>query len=173
MNNTVLLPSLLLFNPNGSPDLCAEPLLGPDGLGISDSTGRYLSRYCEWSGPDVPVWDDDLCCTASPSTLTCTASGTRDEACRSGARYYCEYGERTPTGEVVCYQPWPSACDAGLCVDPPADGPPIVAVTPLVLCCYSNGECVWAGYSSGECEGEILHCFWGMTNEDGTAECFE
>lgn len=172
--NTAILLSLLLSSPTGDvPDLCAEPWLGPDGAPVHDSTGRYLAQHCEWSGPEVPVWDGLACCELGGTSSSCTAANARDGSCSSGEPYYCEFGELDASGELACYQPWPSACDAGLCLEAPSEGPIIAAVTPLVLCCDSNGTCVWVGYNSGNCQGEILHCFWGMTMEDGTVECFE
>ena len=174
MNISVLLSLFLSTTPTGeAPDLCAEVMRGPDGAEIWDSTGRHLSRYCEWTGPDAPVWDDDVCCEVDDSGATCTSNTSRDGSCSVGSRYSCEYGEQVSTGEVVCYQPLPSMCDAGLCVEAPAVTPPTVALIPFILCCGPNGACVWAGYSAGACEGEILYCFWGMSNEDGTVDCFE
>ena len=50
-----LLASLPVFTDSTSttgslPNLCDEVYLGEDGGPIHDSTGRTLSRHCEWSG---------------------------------------------------------------------------------------------------------------------------
>ena len=174
MNISVLL-SLFLSTPTGTiPDLCADAMLGPDGSEIRDATGLHLSRYCEWSGPQAPVWDDHACCDVDAAGATCSAINSRDGSCAEGTRYYCEYGEQTPSGEVVCYQPLPSMCDAGLCVEaPPEVLPTLALIDPLVSCCDANGDCYYVGFDSGDCQGEILICLWGMTMEDGTVECFE
>ena len=172
MNISVLL-SLFIFTPSGpAPDLCDEGLLGPDGTEVLDNSGRNLPRYCEWSGPDVPAWRDNVCCDIDAAGATCTAPDSRDASCLAGSEYYCEYGEPTATGGFVCYQPYPDMCDGGLCVEAP-DIPLIAAVTPLISCCYSNGVCVWVGYDSTDCEGELSYCHWAMTLLDGTVECLE
>ena len=174
MTTVALLSLFLSLGPSGTlPDLCAEPMQGSDGADIEDSTGLHLSRHCEWTVQEVPFWDDDLCCEVQESSAATCVPALRRGACQTGERYYCEHGEVLSTGEVVCYQPLPDACAAGHCIEAPSTTPPTVALIPFILCCNSGGACVWAGYEAGACEGEILYCSWGMSNADGTVECYE
>ena len=173
MNTTVLL-SLLFISPSvAPPDLCDDGLLNSSGTERVDSRGQNLPVHCQWTGPDAPVWDDEVCCDLDSAGSACTLERSRDGSCQVGSVYYCEHGEPTSTGGFVCYQPYPSMCDAGLCVEAPTSAPPVVAVTPLISCCNAEGVCVWVGYNTTDCEGELSYCHWAMTLLDGTVECFE
>lgn len=166
-----LLSSYLSTFASGPPSLCDTPRLGVDGSPISDSAGRVLARYCQWAGPDVPVWDADVCCELDDDGATCVVPDAVGR-CTTGESRHCEYGEAI-AGGVVCYQPFPSACDMGLCVEAPDDLPPVGQAATL-MCCGASGGCQHVDFVSGlACEGEILACNYGVSNEDGTVECLE
>ena len=104
MKTTILLSVLLAGAPSGHIDLCDAALQHPDGGPVSDSAGTTLSRYCQWSGPDVPVWDQTACCELTNSDAACAPTNAAGR-CELGSPYYCEYGELTPAGGLLCYQP--------------------------------------------------------------------
>lgn len=167
---TTLLSTLLISFAN-PPDLCDAVYTDALGVPYTDSTGQTLSRYCEWTGPDAPVWDDDVCCSIVDEVALCwpTSSGG---GCPSGiSKMYCEYGTRTLDGGVLCYQPFASACDAGWCVEAPDLS--LIGTASYVVCCGPGGACqhVRAG-SSDQCHGELLACLYGILNTDGSVECF-
>ncbi|PRQ03413.1 hypothetical protein ENSA5_16190 [Enhygromyxa salina] len=170
MELTTLLTTLLTTFAIYSPNLCDDVYLNPSGAPITDAVGQTLSRYCQWAGPNVPVWADDICCTIDGDAAECTATA-RDGSCDVGEPKYCEYGEETALG-FVCYQPFPSMCDRGLCVARPPV--PEAELAALVACCTSGGACqlVVAG-TLPNCQGELLACEHGISNEDGTVDCFE
>ncbi|PRP97676.1 hypothetical protein ENSA5_31830 [Enhygromyxa salina] len=170
MELTTLLTTLLTTFAIYSPDLCDDVYLDPSGAPITDAVGQTLSRYCEWAGPDVPVWADDICCTIRDGEAQCTLT-RRDGDCDVGEPKYCEYGEETAAG-VVCYQPFPSMCDHGWCIAPPPV--PKAELAALVACCTSGGACqlVVIG-TTDQCQGELLACEHGVSNGDGTVDCFE
>ena len=100
-----------------SPDLCAESYLDEYGKPWTDSIGQTLSRYCTWTGPDAPILDAEVCCTIDADTASCWLPDTGSD-CQMGSKWYCEYGEAI-AGGVVCYRPYPDACDMGFCVQAP------------------------------------------------------
>ncbi|PRP90463.1 hypothetical protein ENSA5_64770 [Enhygromyxa salina] len=152
-----------------SPDLCADVYLGEDGAPVHDSTGGTLSRHCEWTGPDAPRLDGDVCCELDTSGARCSLPNARGE-CEFGDLYWCEYGEANSLGGVVCYQPLPDACEAGYCVAPTDD--PTPTGEPIEAMCCGAGGC-FPAKASEHCEGEFLWCRWGISNTDGTVECFD
>ena len=161
----------IYFAANLSPNLCDDVYLDPTGAPYRDVTGQMLSRYCAWSGPDVPVWDGDVCCTVDDDGAACVAP-LRNGRCRVGFKMYCEYGETVAGGSVVCYQPFPSQCDFGLCVQGPEVAPDDWAVH--VGCCSTGGVChLQDEYTIFDgCDGYYLSCDYGFQNEDGTVECY-
>jgi hypothetical protein len=153
-----------------SPDLCAEPYLGVTGEPFTDSIGQTLSRYCQWTGPNVPVLDSDVCCVLDEDSAACTLPN-RYGRCSVGVKRYCKYGQASSAG-VVCYQPFQDACQAGFCVQMPEVPPPVQAD----LACCNGGGCVpIATQELDECEetGTITWCSDGVTNDDGTITCFD
>jgi hypothetical protein len=61
---SIILSTLLsTFATGGSPDLCDDVFLDAAGDPITDLVGQTLSRFCKWTGPDVPAWDANVCCT--------------------------------------------------------------------------------------------------------------
>ena len=68
------------------------------------------------------------------------------------------------------FVPLPDACSRpGLC-SPGYLAPPDTW-TAAAMCC--SGDVCWPHTSLQPCDGEILICFEGATNEDGTVECFD
>ena len=134
------------------------------------TTGRTLSRYCEWTGPDAPALEANICCTLDGDTAHCELANLRGY-CRTGVRMWCSHGEvDSATGRVSCMQVFPDACDAGLCVQAPPEAP---QAWDGVLCCGPGG-CVPVEYGeAGDCDGDFFICEWGMSLPDGTVECLE
>lgn len=157
-----------------SPDLCGDVYVDDDGNPYVDALGQTLSRYCEWTGPDAPTLDSDVCCAIEGDTAACVLPDSNGR-CSIGSMMYCKYGEVTELG-AVCYQPFPSVCDLGYCdtgVLPPDLGPIEDA-----LCCWPGGSCteVETGAQGLECvagAGTVGFCMDGVQNEDGTIECFD
>ncbi|PRP98292.1 hypothetical protein ENSA5_30250 [Enhygromyxa salina] len=165
----VILSTLLSNFATSDPNLCDLLHADASGAPYLDSTGQGLARYCAWTGPEAPVLDANLCCDIDVDGAACTAADHTGR-CRSGTRFYCEYGEATAAG-VICYQPFPSMCDAGLCVAPPDVPPPGLAVEGVVCC--AGGVCVPTDGEDGwDCRGEFLACPYGILNADGTVECY-
>ena len=162
---TITLSSLLSTAPN----LCDDAHLNAAGEPITDSTGRTLPRHCEWTGPDAPTLEANVCCSiAADDSVQCQLANLRGY-CSSGARMWCERGEvDSATGVVTCMQVFPDACDGGFCVQAPPQAPQEDA--PQLLCCGAGG-CVPIGWGEN-CEGSYAMCSWGMTMADGTVECF-
>jgi hypothetical protein len=162
---TLLVPSSVFATP---PDLCAEDVyLNTYGDPLSDSWGQTLSRYCEWTGPGVPVWNADVCCSIDAAGAACSVPGRRGTCGAGLGRYHCEYGKQYATG-VVCYQPFPSTCSLGTCSNlaPPDDA------QEGVICC-SGGACFpWDDQNYEDCGGIYTWCNDGYSNVDGTVDCF-
>lgn len=137
-----------------------------------DLVGQTLSRYCEWTGPDAPVWDADVCCTIDDDGAACAPTSSTGR-CMSGTKQmYCEHGAAVPGGGVVCYQPFPSMCDAGRCVAPPPIMPE-AKTSSYVACCTAAGPCHLVEPETGlDCDGQLFSCGYGMSNPDGSVECF-
>ena len=140
-----------------TPDLCAEVYLDEYGEPWTDAIGQTLSRYCEWTGPDAPVLDADVCCTIDADVASCWLPDTGSD-CQTGSEWYCEYGEAI-AGGVVCYRPYPSTCDQGLCVKAPALPPDVQA---QLICC-DGGSCqnIWLSCRVCGCSEKLIeHREW-------------
>ena len=173
MKLAIIFTTMLNFFAN-TPDLCADVYLDAAGDPYTDVIGQTLSRYCEWTGPDVPVWDADVCCTIDDEGAHCSVPDTNGR-CAIGYRMYCEYATATTSGEVVCYQPFPSMCDAGHCIAASDVSP--AAQASMMGCCNGGGGCqpieaaqVWDCEGGG---GTLLFCHDGVTNADGTMDCWD
>jgi hypothetical protein len=169
---TTLLSTLLSTFATPVPDLCADVVRDASGAPVTDAVGQTLSRFCQWTGPGAPVWDANVCCTFDADTAACSKVGTR--GCPSGtATRYCKHGKADALGGVTCYQPVPSMCDAGLCIDAPA-ALPTAQATDFVACCENGGQChlIENDAMIQACEGGFLWCEYGMSNADGTVECY-
>ncbi len=120
---------------------------------------------CEYTGPTAPVLAANVCWSRTTSTARLMTGAT----CPSGSfAYFLKYGVVDPfTSIVTGFVPLNDACDVGLCA------PSYLAPAntwPGVMCCI-EGVC-WPGDGS-HCEGELLFCSNGVSNEDGTVECFD
>ena len=165
-------------SPRLPPDLCAEPVRLADGSVYTDTTGFWLSRWCE-PHTDPPVWAADVCCviTDEVSCAPTTSRGT----CASGMQFWCEYGEQIGEG-VTCYQPGRDACASGFCGDIENPNGMTVFVGTIWVCCTELNDditCVHHqyiedyGYPDGStCGGFLAACNWGATNLDGTVDCY-
>jgi hypothetical protein len=131
--STILISIFQIFA--NSPDLCAEVYRDPTGAPWTDSIGQTLSRYCQWTGPNPPTLDANVCCDIAEGVAACVSPDVNGR-CSFGAKYYCKYGQATTAG-IVCYQPFPDACEAGHCVAMPELPPPTQA---NLLCC-NTGAC--------------------------------
>ena len=170
MTTAIILLSSLLLAPL-APDLCDDVYLNADNEPITDAYGTTLSRFCEWTGPDAPVWDDDLCCTTGAVGAECTPA-TLESSCPTGKRMYCEYGELLADSSVVCYQPFPATCESS-CGEPAATIQAPDYIQETLLCCY-NGNCYDFSPALGDtCPGELSWCYWGYLLEDGTVDCYD
>lgn len=172
MEISIVLTVLLSTFAIESNDLCADVYTGPTGAPYTDLLGQTLPRYCAWTGPNVPVWDSDVCCSIDADGASCTVPDTNGR-CSSGLeRKYCRYGEPV-LGGFVCYRPFPDGCEAGHCFD----GPPLPEAelaAEFVMCCSEGGACQYVVDNNvGDCLGELLGCEWGLLHEDGQVECFE
>lgn len=158
-----------------SPDLCGDVYLDSSGEPLTDALGQTLSRYCQWSGPNAPVFNSDLCCSYDAVGAACWLPD-REGDCSVGSKRYCEYATVTSTGGVVCYQPLPSACEFGHCEEPG------LSVTPAPLantmCCEGGGDCteIEIAEQLDDCidnGGYLTWCEVGIQNADGTVDCFD
>ncbi|HLT40591.1 MAG TPA: hypothetical protein VK034_30145 [Enhygromyxa sp.] len=158
-----------------TPDLCADVYVDENGEPYTDEVGQTWSRFCEQTGPDAAVLDHDVCCTISGDNARCSLPDRKGRCSRTSQRYYCEHGEATSTGAVVCYQPLSSICDFGFCggVLPPDGGP-----LENSLCCWGDGTCIEIEtvvdvISCDDFGGYLGYCKNGATNADGTVDCFD
>ena len=170
MNPAIIVTTLLNIFAT-SPDLCSEVYLDSDGSPLVDSIGQTVARYCEWTGPDAPVLDADVCCEIDGAAACWLPD--RDGYCSVGSLWHCMYGEVDASQGVVCYQPFASACDHGHCVELPELPPP----TQADLLCCSPGTCqeiapaqMWDCDDNG---GTLWYCQDGMSNADGSVTCFD
>ena len=152
-----------------APDLCADVYLNPTGDPIKDADGTTLARFCEWTGPEAPVWDRDVCCEVDDYGAFCSTASSSGR-CSTGMRMHCDYGEVFSDGVVLCYQPFPSAaCDTGC-------GDTIQSTEYIqedVLCCQ-NGDCYeWEWENAADCLGDFSGCSAGYLEEDGTVDCYD
>ena len=154
-----------------NPDLCAESYLDAYGDPWTDSIGQTLSRYCTWAGPDAPILDAEVCCNIDAGAASCWLPDSRAE-CTAGTQWHCKYGEEAASG-IVCYRPYPDACDLGYC-DQTVEAPPDVQED--LLCCNPGACQEIAPANMMDCEGlggTISWCHDGMSNADGTVTCFD
>ncbi|MFV8749498.1 hypothetical protein ACNOYE_02980 [Nannocystaceae bacterium ST9] len=122
---------------------------------------------CEYTGPDAPVLAAVVCWSRSTSTTTLMTGA----ACPVGSwPYFAKYGVVEPLGlQVAAFLPLDDACSRpGLCV-PGSFAPP--NTTSDIMCCI-GGTC-WPHEGFSGCEGELLFCAYGASNEDGTVTCFD
>jgi hypothetical protein len=170
MSISIVLTTLLANLASGTPNLCDDVYLDPTGAPYTDSQGQTLARYCEWTGPGAPVWNANVCCSFAGDSASCQ---TPDRAgrCATGLyKMYCRYAEADADGGVVCYQPFPSACEAGVCVQAPELLPP----SQEGLLCCSGGACQSVHELHIDfCEGAVLWCWNGTENVDGTFDCWD
>lgn len=149
-----------------APDLCEENVyLDPDGVPLVDANGTHLSKYCAWTDEDAPVWDDEVCCELGPDSAYCTPTDTKSECQAIQVKRWCDFGEFDGE-QVICLQPFPSACSSIECVAPPA-GTPQEYSHPL--CCYAGG-CYELSFLE-DCGGDFQWCHSPYSNEDGTVGC--
>ena len=170
MKLTIILAILFSNFSTTTPDLCDIVYTDAAGSPYVDMTGQTLARYCEWTGPDAPVWNANLCCDIDATGAACTVSDAKG-GCTVGEPYFCEHGAVVASG-VVCQQVFPSACDAGLCVAPPTV-PPLTQASGMV-CCSPGGVCQPVNVDNMlDCQGTYLACPYGSQNADGTVECID
>jgi len=145
------------------------------GLGSQDAHATNyrdlcssVPSACEYSGPSAPVLAVDVCWSRATSTSTLMTGAT----CPTGSwPYSVKYGLVDPLSLVVTgFVPLEDACSRpGLC-SPGYLAPPNTW-TAAAMCCI-DGTC-WPQVGLGGCAGEILICFEGVSNDDGTVECFD
>lgn len=123
---------------------------------------------CEYTGPDAPVLAANVCWFRSTATTRLMTGAT----CPTGGwPYFVKYGMvDTLTLEVTGFVPLEDACTVpGLC-SPGYLAPPN-SWTSAAMCCI--GDLCWPSTAPEPCAGELLYCSNGVTNEDGTVECFD
>lgn len=146
-------------------------------LGLAGSQDAHATTYremctsvpdeCEYSGPDAPVLASNVCWSRTTSQAVLMSGAT----CPSGSwPYFVKYGVVDPLTQVVTgLVPLDYVCSRpGLCT-PGSFAPP--NTTTEVACCIA-GAC-WPIEEAFPCEGEVLLCLEGVTNEDGTITCFD
>lgn len=122
---------------------------------------------CEYTGPDAPVLVANVCWDRA-SGITRLMSGV----CPTGSYpYTVKYGLVDPlTLIVTAFVPLDDACSRpGLCS--PGYLAPENTWSAAAMCCI-DGTC-WPHTNLAPCGGDILICLEGVTNEDGTVECFD
>jgi hypothetical protein len=169
---SIILTTLLSTFATTAPDLCDDVFLDASGEPVMDLVGQTLSRFCKWSGPDVPVWDANVCCSFANGAAHCIRTDTRGRCSTSTSKRYCEYGELGADGRVTCYQPFPDACETGMCIEAP-EIIPEAQMSHFIMCC-AGGACqyVVAGHFS-DCQGDLLACNYGYLDTDGFVECWD
>lgn len=175
---SILLTSLAPITAAAAPpDLCGERVSTVDGGLYEDANGRDISRWCT-PHADPPRWDAPVCCVVGEEA-DCVPTTPRG-ACSLGMKFWCEYGEQLGEG-VACYEPAPSVCAMGLCLELDDPDATVVFDGAIWLCCQDYGadaECVhagmteWGEYPESDCGGFLAMCDWGVTNQDGTVDCY-
>ena len=153
------------------PALVVALVLGLAGVD-AHATNRDLCvsvpGECEYSGPNAPVLATTVCWFRSTSTTKLMTGAT----CPTGGwPYFVKYGVVDPlTLEVTGFVPLEDGCAVpGLC-SPSFQAPE--STWSAAMCCI-DGTC-WPHHTIGGCEGgELFYCSNGVTNEDGTVECFD
>ena len=177
MKTVITLLTALLVGSGGIstlPDLCTQSVfINPStGKTLGDQQGTSVSRTCVWTGPDAPTWDAAACCAIEEGGAWCVPPNGRGDCDTEFSPYYCEYGEQTSTGGVVCYQRFPSACELGNCAQPaelPVQSPDMIQED--VICCIGGTCYEWDDAPLLDCEGLLMWCNWGYSTVDGTVEC--
>lgn len=136
----------------------------PDRCAALDDYG--YPKSCDPVGwRDAPYWNDDVCCDADG----CVEPGRR--GCSAGEqRFFCQYAELDAVDNVSCLFLVPYYCDEYEC---PAAAPEYQAPPQEVwACCEHGGPCYpWQQSTDGGCPGQILYCWHGSSNDDGTINC--
>jgi hypothetical protein len=117
---------------------------------------------------DAPWWDDKVCCNAN----TCVETNSRGFCSTDKQLYYCKYAELDTLGHVSCLFLVPYYCDVNEC--PAAPSSPEYQAPPQQqdVCCEHAGPCYpWQQSTDGGCPGQILYCYYGSSNDDGTVNC--
>lgn len=138
-----------------------------DATTYQDLCGSVPSA-CEYTGPDAPVLAAAVCWSRVTTITTLMVGGT----CPTGSwPYYAKYGAVDPLSlRVSAFVPLEDACSRpGLC-SPGYLAPPTTWDS-AAMCC--SGDVCWPWEGGTPCGGEILYCGNGVTNEDGTVECFD
>ena len=156
-----------------SPDLCADVYLDSTGEPLTDAIGQTFARFCQWTGPDAPWFNADVCCIHDAAGAACWLP-EREGQCSAGSMHYCEHATVTSTGGVVCYQSFPSACEFGHC----EEAGPSTTPEPLgdIICCEGDCTEVETAAQLGDCidnNGYLAWCEHGIQNVDGTVDCFD
>ncbi len=141
-------------------------LAGVDAHATQDLCSS-VPTACEYTGPTAPVLAVNVCWFRSTSTTKLMTGAT----CPTGsASYFVKYGLVDPLSQVVTgFVPLQDACTVpGLC-SAGYLAPPTTQEAPM--CCA--GDVCWPHVGGTPCEGELLYCSNGVTNEDGTVECFD
>ena len=157
-----------------SPDLCADVYLDSASEPLTDAIGQTFARFCQWAGPNAPLFNSDVCCIYDAAGAACWLPD-REGQCSAGSKHYCEHATVTSTGGVVCYQSFPSACEFGHCQEPE------LSITPGPLAdtiCCENGDCTEIEIASElwDCfdgNGYVTWCEHGIQNVDGSVDCFD
>jgi hypothetical protein len=143
-------------------------LAGVDAHATQDLCSS-VPTACEYTGPTAPVLAVNVCWFRSTSTTKLMTGAT----CPTGsASYFVKYGLVDPLSQVVTgFVPLPDACSRpGLC-SPGYLAPPNAGWTSASMCCV-DGVC-WPHVAAAPCDGEIIYCSNGVSNDDGTVECFD
>lgn len=153
---TLALPLLLMASRADAttyPDLCGS-----------------VPSACEYSGPNAPVLAAAVCWSRLTKITTLMVGG----ACPTGSwPYFVKYGVVDPLNlHVSAFVPLEDACSRpGVCL-PGSFAPENTTSAPM--CCV--GDQCWTieeGLGPVNCEGEVLYCSEGVTNDDGTSTCFD
>jgi hypothetical protein len=140
----------------------------PDRCSTLDEYG--YPNACDPIGwRDAPYWNDDVCCDAKncvePSSWGCSADKKR---------YFCEYAELDALGYMTCLFPVPYYCEEYECPAAPSSPEYQTQTEPQEVwaCCEHGGPCYpWQQSTDGGCPGQILYCWHGSSNDDGTINC--
>jgi hypothetical protein len=173
MKLSIILSTLLSTFATTTPNLCDDVYLDASGKPVMDLVGQTLARYCEWTGPDAPVWNANVCCTIDGDGAACSRTSSTGRCMTGTKKMYCEYGAALPSGGVTCYQPFPSMCDRGWCIEAP-EVIPEAQMAEGIVCCSAGGACVYV-YNNDldSCFGELAACNYGIENANGTVDCWD
>lgn len=174
MKLSIVLTTLFATFATGTPDLCDDVYRDPTGAPYVDSIGQMLARFCEWTGPDAPIWDADVCCSFAGNSASCSVTDSYGRCPSGKKKAYCEHGEADSAGAVTCYQPFPDACELGFCLQAP-ELPPDSQEG--MACCVPGGVCQSASPDDlDHCIGVggiWIFCANGVENADGTLDCWD